>query len=52
VQFLLGKQREPNDLGHIGKVIGSIPTWISTEVDVILHVLKSGIYTTDFSTGD
>lgn len=34
VQFLLGKQQEPSitQLDHIGKVIGSIPSWISAEV--------------------
>jgi len=34
VQFLLGKQQEPSitQLDHIGKVVGSIPSWISAEV--------------------
>jgi hypothetical protein len=33
-QFLLGKQQEPSvtQLDNIGKVIGSIPSWISAEV--------------------
>jgi hypothetical protein len=34
VQFLLGKQQEPSitQLDHIGKVVGSIPSWIFAEV--------------------
>ena len=34
VQFLLRKQRDLNaaQLDHIGKVVGSIPSWISAEV--------------------
>jgi hypothetical protein len=34
VQFLLGKQQDPSiaQLDHIGKVIGSIPSWIKAEV--------------------
>ena len=33
VQFLIGKQQDPSisQLDHIGKVVGSIPTWITPE---------------------
>ena len=50
VQFLLGKQQEPSttQLDQIGKVIGSIPSWITAEVNLYLTMLNSGIYTADF----
>jgi hypothetical protein len=43
VQFLLGKQQEPSitQLDHIGKVVGSIPSWISAEVSQSLVSTRS-----------
>jgi hypothetical protein len=41
VQFLLSKQRDPGSvqLGHIGKVIGSIPSWMTAEVLPLQSIL-------------